>query len=102
MSFEIGQQVICIKGVWRFKGGNFNRPKFMQIYTVRAYCACADIPSILLNEIHNRDVLFARTLKRGEASFAEYFFRPLEKIEDEITAQIPQATWRLLNMPVDL
>lgn len=86
MTFAIGQKVICIKGAWRYKNkkSGINLPKFMQIYTIRAYCACADIPAVLLEEITNCNVVFNRTLKRGEASFAEYFFRALEDIKDEI------------------
>lgn len=83
MTFAIGQKVMCIRSKWLGKG-KINRPKFMQIYTVRAYCSAADIPAILLNEIHNREVLFARSFRRGEASFAEHLFRPLEEINEEI------------------
>ena len=102
MSFEIGQKVMCVKGRWRLPQGDINRPKFMQIYTIRAYCPCAraEMPSVLLQEIHNKTVCFVGTNKLGEASFAEYFIRPLEKIEDEATTRISQKVWRLLNMPV--
>jgi len=81
MSFAIGQRVMCIRDSWK-GGGNFNRPQFMNIYTVRAYCSCADIPAILLEELHNREVIFARTRKRGEASFAEKAFRALEPLDE--------------------
>lgn len=80
-AFTIGQQVMCIR-TYKRRGGSINRPKLCQIYTVRAYCSCADIPAILLVEITNRDVTFARTLLRGEASFAEYFFAPLERLTE--------------------
>ena len=83
MTFAIGQKVMCIKPKYR-AAGRFNTPKFMQIYTVRAYCSAADIPSILLEELHNREVVFIRTRRLGEASFAEYHFRALEDINDEV------------------
>jgi hypothetical protein len=79
-AFSIGQQVICI---YRFKKRGFNLPQFMQIYTVRAHCTCSDMPSILLKEIHNRKVKFARTFLIGEASFAESRFAPLEKLIED-------------------
>lgn len=86
MSFSVGQKVMCIKPRW--KGRNFNHPKFMHIYTVRAHCRASDIPSILLEEIHNREVCFARTFKFSEASFAAKFFRPLEDLTHETEKEI--------------
>lgn len=82
MPFAIGQKVICIHS-WKRSRGNFILPKFMHIYTVRAYCICADCPAILFEEITNIQVTFIRTYKRGEASFAERFFRALEPLTDE-------------------
>lgn len=80
MSFAVGQRVMCIHR-WRGRG-SFNLPQFMNVYTVRAYCPCAAGPSILLEEIHNRQVLFATTYLRGEASFAEFCFRALEPLTE--------------------
>lgn len=85
--FAIGQQVMCIKA---FRGGlrrsgarGFNTPQLFNIYTVRAYCPCAAIPAILLQELHNREVIFNTTKRRGEASFAEAFFAPLDRLVEE-------------------
>lgn len=87
MSFDIGQKVICIHK-WRTPYPGVITPQFMQIYTVRGYSPCDNIPSILLHEIHNSDVIFVRTFRRGEPSFAEKFFRPLQKLETEQELEI--------------
>lgn len=85
MSFAIGQQVMCIKPRWHNSGRGLNRPKFMHIYTVRAYCPCADVPSILLVEIVNTKIVrFINTRLLGEPSWAEYHFRALEKLTEEL------------------
>lgn len=82
--FIIGQKIMCIKafsgGLKRSGVSGFNIPKLFHIYTVRAYCPCSPAPAILLEELVNREVIFAGTKARGEASFAERFFAPLEPL----------------------
>jgi hypothetical protein len=97
--FHIGQQVMCIKDFPTSRRQGFNSPQVFHIYTVRAHCPCSPTPALLLAELHNRQVIFAITLRRGEASFTEKRFAPLDKLEDEIivSTSLPLAKWREFN-----